>query len=188
MGNPIVRAEAGLPAGWRPESPARSVPSSFAGREDPPRRRFAPRRPASQPAGRRTRDFLHSLSAPGRTLVWGPSPHCGNLAGPGKTPTTGGGDRRFPAKGHGAPAQPKSHHRPAERAPRVGKYRGSGPASRTSGSRGASPAACRPPRGRAPGDRTEAGAVGDRRVRQAPIRAAPPPLNPVWRCGRIPRG
>ena len=46
-----------FPTGWRPESLARSVPPSFAGREDPPRtpprRRFAPRR--------RAMDFLHSL-------------------------------------------------------------------------------------------------------------------------------
>ena len=49
-----------FPTGWRTESLARSVPPSFAGREDPPRtpprRRFAPRR--------RTRDFLHSLLIP----------------------------------------------------------------------------------------------------------------------------
>ena len=66
MGNPIVGAAAGLPTGWRPESPGRFAPPSFAGREDPPRtpprRRFAPRRPASQPASQRARDFLHSLS------------------------------------------------------------------------------------------------------------------------------
>ena len=46
-----------FPTGWRPESLARSVPPSFAGKEDPPRtpprRRFAPRR--------RARDFLHGL-------------------------------------------------------------------------------------------------------------------------------
>ncbi len=61
MGNPSSgRMRGAFPTGWRSESLARSVPPSFAGREDlprtPPRRRFAPRR--------RTMDFLHSLSWP----------------------------------------------------------------------------------------------------------------------------
>ena len=47
------RMRGAFPTGWRPASLARSVPPSFAGREDPPRRRFAPRR--------RARDLLHSL-------------------------------------------------------------------------------------------------------------------------------
>ena len=55
------RMRGAFPTGWRPESLARSVPPSFAGREDPPRRRFAPRR--------RTRDFLHSLPGGGRPEV-----------------------------------------------------------------------------------------------------------------------
>ena len=45
-----------FPTGWRPESLARSVPPAFAGREDPPRWRLAPRR--------RARDLLHSLLSP----------------------------------------------------------------------------------------------------------------------------
>ena len=50
------RMRGAFPTGWRPVSLARSVPPSFAGRENPPRRRFAPRR--------RARDIFHSPCDP----------------------------------------------------------------------------------------------------------------------------